>query len=203
MTAPPVCRRSDGPAVHARADRRAADAAGSRRCSAAGVPAAGAVSYPQRLYRNDVCHAQTLVRCARHACLICCSPIASELAAPARLQLLECQQPQCCIKTRPASNHQQTELLPAWINPAGIECLRALLTQVLDGALSDLLQHPDWEEWRSDVDRASFRPGELEAFMESHKRYKQRPVSPVTETSTAVNELTSGEAPNLAEQAHG
>ena len=74
---------------------------------------------------------------------------------------------------------------------------------MLDGALSDLLQHPDWEEWRSDVDRASFRPGELEAFMESHKRYKQRPVSPVTETSTAVNELTSGEAPNLAEQAHG
>lgn len=49
------------------------------------------------------------------------------------------------------------------------------MLQVLDGALSDLLQHSDWESWSSDVARASFRSGELETFMEHHARYKQRP----------------------------
>ena len=44
--------------------------------------------------------------------------------------------------------------------------------QVLNGALDGLLQHPDWEVWRHNVARASFRPGELEPFMERHKRYK-------------------------------
>ena len=73
---------------------------------------------------------------------------------------------------------------------------------MLDGALNDLLQHPDWEAWRSDVARASFRPGELDAFMDSHRRYKQRPDSPESGAATAANQRAV-EEPAVSKQMQG
>ena len=46
--------------------------------------------------------------------------------------------------------------------------------QVLSPSLEALLQHPDWEQWREDLNRIQFRPDEYEAFMQAHRDWKLR-----------------------------
>ena len=118
------------------------------------------------------------------------------------LGMIGCLQPFSVLRNGRACLFQLLDsFLPALDPLKRLKCLCKNLSQVLDGALNDLLQHPDWEEWRSDLARVSFRTGELETFMESHKRYKQRPVSPATATEAAAS--ASAEAPAQSEQRQG